>query len=209
MGLSWLPMRTPSCSRRHGTVYFARLGDLDRGLCQLQQASIGLPLKPLVWCFLAEAHFLARDFARAASVSTEALQLHPNCWYLHRMAATAFAILGDYIQALRHLRLAKLLYPEADLLLGAIAYVHALAGWRDRAVGLLTRIIETPAGQHAPLISLATVQAALGDRDRALDSIEGACAGHEWYIAGLKRDGCLDPLRTDPRFRRVLSQLGI
>lgn len=44
----------------------------------------------------------------------EALQLHPNCWYLHTTAARALMMLGDYAEALRHLRLAKLLCPEPD-----------------------------------------------------------------------------------------------
>ena len=80
---------------------------------------------------------------------------------------------------------------------------------RDHAVRLLTRIVERPAGGHASFVSLAMIQAALGDKDRALDSIEAACGAHEWYIPALKRDFCVDPLRTDPRFRRVLSLVGI
>ena len=191
-------------------VCFARLGDLDRGLRQLRQASLAFPLSPHVWYFLAEAHHLARDFSRTAAVTTEALQLHPNCWYLHTTAARALTMLGDYTEALRHLRLAKLLCPEPDFdLVGAVAYVHAVAGRRDHAVRLLTRIVERPAGGHASFISLAMIQAALGDKDRALDNIEAACGAHEWYIPALKRDCCVDPLRTDPRFRRVLSQVGI
>jgi tetratricopeptide (TPR) repeat protein len=193
----------------HGS-YLARLGDIDRGLRQLQHASLALPLYSLVWNFLAEAHFLARDFTAAAAVSTEALELHPNCWYHHTMAARALTMLGEYTDALRHLRLAKLLYPETDLgFVAAIAYVHAVAGRRDRAVRLLKRILVEQDGQHASLLSLAMVLAALGDKSRALDNIERACAVHEWYISGLKRDCCVDPLRTDPRFRRVLSQVGI
>jgi tetratricopeptide (TPR) repeat protein len=186
------------------------VGHLDRGLSQLRQACLAFPLSPHVWYFLAEAYHLARDFSRTAAVSTEALQLHPNCWYLHATSARALTMLGDYPEALRHLRLAKLLCPEPDFdLLGAVAYVHAVAGRRDRAVNLLSRIVERPAGGHVSSISLAMIQAALGDKDRALNNIEAACAAHDWYIPALKRDCCVDPLRTDPRFRSLLSRVGI
>jgi len=69
-----------------GGLHLALLGDLDRGLRGLKQATSGLPLEPLVWYFLAQAYYLARDFTRAAAATTEALELHPNCWYLHAMA---------------------------------------------------------------------------------------------------------------------------
>jgi tetratricopeptide (TPR) repeat protein len=160
--------------------------------------------------FLIEALYLAADRKGAAVVVAEALQLHPNHWFLHVTAARVIATLGDYPEALRHMRLADLLYPNPDLsLLGGTAYIHALAGRKEESLELLAQISSRAAGEYVPGITLAAVHAALGDKDRAVDHIERACAGNEWYISGLKRDCCMDPLRTDPRFRRVLSQVGI
>jgi tetratricopeptide (TPR) repeat protein len=191
-------------------LYLSRLGDLDRGLRQLRRVSIALPLNPHVWYFLAEAYYLARDFTHSAAVSAEALDLHPHSWYLRMVAGKALTMLNDYPEALRQLRLARLLCPEAEPdLIGAIAYVHALTGRRDRAAVLLRRMLASPGGRNPSRISLAIVQAALGDKNRAIDNIGGACAEHDWYMAGLKRDCFLDPLRVDSRFRRVLSQTGM
>jgi DNA-binding winged helix-turn-helix (wHTH) protein len=191
-------------------VCSARVGDLDRGLSQLRHASAAFPLSTHVWFFLAQAHYLARDFSASAAVTTEALQLHPNCWYLHEMAARPLTVLGEYAAALKHLRLAKLLCPEVGFVLsGSIACVHAIAGRKDRAVRLLAQIVETPAGKHLPFTSLALIHAALGDRDRALDDIEAACGAHEWHLPGFKRDCGVDQLRSAPRFRAALSQAGI
>ena len=123
------------------------------------------------------------------------------------MIAKALTMLGEYSPALKHLRLAKLLHPGPNLsILGGIAHVYALMGMRDRATRLLTRIAARAAGQHASLIN---VHLALGDKQRALASLEGACAGHEWYVAGLKWDCSLDALRTDARFRTILSRIGV
>jgi DNA-binding winged helix-turn-helix (wHTH) protein len=190
-------------------VYLARLGDLDRGLQQLHQASRAFPLFPYYWYFLAEALHLARDFTGSVAASEEGLQLHPHCWYLHATAARPLAILGEYGAALQHLRLARVLCPETESgIIGAIAWVHAIAGKRDRAVRLLTRLNEKPSGGHS-FTSLAIIHAALGNTHRALDHMEAACAAHEWHIAALKRDRCVDGLRTTPRFRATLSRAGI
>jgi len=191
-------------------VYFARLGDLDRGLHQLHQASQAFPLSPHVWFFLVEALYLARDFTGSVATSEEGLRLHPHCWYLHATAARPLALLGEYAAALQHLRLARVLCPEAESgIIGAIAWVHATAGKRDRAARLLARIKETPGGGHLPFTSLAMTHAALGDTHRALDYMEAACAAHEWYIPALTRDRCVDGLRTAPRFRATLSGAGL
>jgi hypothetical protein len=191
-------------------VYFARLGDLDRGLHQLHQASQAFPLSPHVWFFLAEALHLARDFTSSVAASEEGLQLHPHCWYLHAAAARPLAILGEHASALQHLRLARVLCPEAESgIIGATAWVHAMAGKRDRAARLLTRLKATPAGGHLPFTSLTMIHAALGDTHRALEHMEAACAAHEWFIPALKRDRCVDGLRAAPRFRATLSRAGI
>src|SRR5262249_46602271 len=112
--------------------------------------------------------------------------------------------------ALQHLRLARVLCPDAESgIIGAIAWVHAMAGKRDRAARLLTRLEEMPAGGHLPFTSLSMIHAALGNTHRALDHIEAACASHEWFIPALKRDRCVDGLRTAPRFRAALSRARI
>jgi tetratricopeptide (TPR) repeat protein len=191
-------------------VYFARLGDLDRGLHQLHQASQGFPLSPHVWFFLAEARYLARDFTGSVAASEEGLQLHPHCWYLHGTAARSLTILREYAAALQHLRLARVVCPEAESgIIGAIAWVHAMAGNRDRASRLLARIEETPARAHLPFTSLAMIYAALGDTHRALDHMEAAGAAHEWFLPAVTRDRCVDGLRSAPRFRAILSRAGL
>ena len=191
-------------------VYFARLGDLNRGLGQLRTATWTFPLSPHVWFFLAEALYLARDFTGCAAASEEGLQLHPHCWYLHGAAATALATLGEYTPALRHLRVAKLLCPEAERsILGGIAWVHALAGNRDRGARLLARIKAMPQGGYVSFSDLSMIHAALGDPQGALDNIEAACSAHEWYLPALVRDPRMDRLRRAPRFRATLSRAGI
>jgi DNA-binding winged helix-turn-helix (wHTH) protein len=183
------------------------LGDANRGLQQLKQASFACPLFPHIWYFLVEAHLLSRDFYGAAVSSGAALELHPHCWYLHEGAAKAATMLGEYKKALRHLRLARLLSPEAEpRLLAAAAYVHAVAGNKDHAARLLARVPEKSRHGRVSYISLATAQAALGDKHHAVQNIEAAFAEREWFAPALKRDCAVDTLRADSRFRSLLAR---
>ena len=191
----------------HGS-YLSRAGDIDRGIQELQQANSVRPLSPAIWSLLSYSHFLARDFTKSASVSKEALQLHPNCWYLYEALSNALTMLGEYRAALRYLRLATLLNPVPNRwLIGNKAYLYVLTGRTGQAATLLTRM-QSRNGHHIPSISVAAAQAAMGDTDGALESIERACAARDLFVSSLGRDGRLDCLRTRPRFRRILAQTG-
>jgi len=53
----------------------------------------------------------------------------PNCWYIHAMAGKALTNACDYSEAMRHLRMAKLLHPEDAGLVAAIAWVTP---WQEK-----------------------------------------------------------------------------
>jgi len=78
MHVSWLLVARKLIAEAWDGSILRWLGDLDRGLRQLQHVSAGLPLEPLLSYCLAEAYILARDFTRAADASRDALELHPN-----------------------------------------------------------------------------------------------------------------------------------
>jgi len=190
--------------------YLVERGEQEKGLQRLGWANAACPLSPFLWRFLAEAHFLARDFSGCVAVSRKALQLHPHCWLLHRALGRALTALGEYGQARRCYRRATLLYnaPQAGLL-AELAYLDAAAGRKDSAGRMLGRL-RLPAGrQDVSLVAIAQIHAALGDKDRALDCLEQACANRDWALSALKQDYRLDPVRSERRYRKVLTEVGI
>ena len=190
--------------------YLVERGELENGLQRLRWANAAYPLSPFISRFSADAHFLARDYSGCVEVSRKALQLHPHCWLLYRELGRALTALGEYGEARRYYRRAMLLYnaPQTGLL-AELAYLGAAGGNKDSAGKLLDRL-QSPAGrQHVSFVSMAQIYAALGNKDRALGCLEQACANRDWALSALKQDYRLDPLRTDPRYRRVLTQVGI
>jgi tetratricopeptide (TPR) repeat protein len=185
-------------------------GDMEKGLQRLRWASAACPLSPFIARFLAEAHFLARDFSGCLAVSREALQLHPHSWLLYRTSGRALTALGEYGEARRHYRRARLLYNAPQIgLLAELAYLEAAAGNQDSARGLLERLHSSSNCEHVPLVSIAQIHAALGNKDRALECLEQACVNRAWSVSGLKQDIRLDPVRSTYRYRRVLAEVGI
>jgi DNA-binding winged helix-turn-helix (wHTH) protein/Tfp pilus assembly protein PilF len=190
--------------------YLVERGELEQGLQRLRSAHAACPLSPFISRFLAEGHFLARDFSGCAAVSRHALRLHPHSWLHYRVLGRALTALGEYGQARRYYRRATLLFntPQTGLL-AEIAYLDAVAGNRAAACNLLERLQLPPGRQHVPFVSIARIHAALGNRDRALDCLEQACVDRDWSLSALKQDSRFDSLRSAQRFRRVLTQVGI
>ena len=59
-----------------------------------------------------------------------------------------------------------------------------------------------------PSIDAASVFAALGDRDRALDILEQAVDQRAPRVLFLRMDPRFDPLRSQPRFDRLIDRMG-
>jgi len=55
---------------------------------------------------------------------------------------------------------------------------------------------------------MATVYAALGDKEQALKNLEHAIETGDKYLVWLKLDPRLDGLRSDPRFQKILRRAG-
>jgi hypothetical protein len=56
---------------------------------------------------------------------------------------------------------------------------------------------------------VATVYAALGEKDAAFAELEKAYQAHDWFIQRLRSDPYMDPLRDDPRFKDMVRRLGL
>ena len=62
---------------------------------------------------------------------------------------------------------------------------------------------------HVSPYNVATVYAALGDRDQAFTWLEKAYEGRSWYATVLHVDPDLDNLHSDPRFTDLVRRIGI
>ena len=49
----------------------------------------------------------------------------------------------------------------------------------------------------------------LGDKDKAFAALEQACDERSDYLVYLRSEPWADPLRSDPRFAKLLKKLGL
>lgn len=61
----------------------------------------------------------------------------------------------------------------------------------------------------SPFSGIATIYAALGEKDKAFDALGKAYELRDAWMPFLKADPFMDPLRSDPRFNALLVRLGL
>src|SRR5262249_39787765 len=89
-----------------------------------------------------------------------------------------------------------------------LALAYARAGQRDAAEATLQQLLSTREGYVIPYF-VATVHAALGNKEQAFAWLEKNYAERSGYLVWLKTDPRMDSLRADPRFADLLRRVGL
>jgi len=88
--------------------------------------------------------------------------------------------------------------------------LKAVWGKRDEALKLLDEALDLRRrGHYVSPYHLGIVYASMGETDVAIESLEAAPGERDQYLFLTGVDPRLDSLRSDPRFRELLGQLGL
>jgi tetratricopeptide (TPR) repeat protein len=134
------------------------------------------PLSMQMNIITAQTYMQAHHFDAAEAQLKRALQINPNAFVPH------------------------LIEP-----LARIGHLLALRGESARArevLGELARISKT---RYVPPYNVALVHAGLDEKDKAFRLLDRACQERDVRLVFLRVDPVWDPLRSDPRFRNILS----
>jgi tetratricopeptide (TPR) repeat protein len=121
-----------------------------------------------------------------------------------------YLLLGESYEALGNLpRALELLQKARDLggnpwVVASIARVQAEAGRPEDARRIFRELVSGRDTAYVQAYALATVQARLGERDRAFELLEESFRDRTEDMCMLRIDPRVDPLRSDPRFASLM-----
>ena len=90
---------------------------------------------------------------------------------------------------------------------GVLGHAYAVAGRRTDAERLLGELTATATNEASPAFQIAQILTGLGERGRALDWLERAHRERSLWMAWLRVDPFLRPLRSEPRFQALLRKM--
>ena len=74
---------------------------------------------------------------------------------------------------------------------------------------LLAELLEISKRRYVSPAAIASIYAALGDKDQAFAWLEKADAARDGILVRLKVDARYDNLRSDPRFADLMGRVGL
>jgi DNA-binding winged helix-turn-helix (wHTH) protein/tetratricopeptide (TPR) repeat protein len=186
-------------------LFLALSGDLEAARREMARAREADPLSLVASTVSAFVHSLAREHGVELALARRAAELEPGRFVAHWCLGLALVHAGLFEEAIGAHRRAVELTEGSPVMKPVLAWTLARAGRGAASRGLLAEIEE--GGGYASPYQLATVLAALGDRDAALEALARAADTRDPWVTLLRVDPMLDPLRDDPRLAALVGRI--
>jgi tetratricopeptide (TPR) repeat protein len=142
----------------------------------------------------------------AIAQAERTLELDPNFPPAHLQLARVYLAQEQHAKAIGELQKAVELAGRIPSNQGLLAYAYAKSGRREKALRLIHEFQER--WPHEPA-SMALAYVGLGQLEQAFRWLDQAVEMHDRFLTFIIFDPLLAPLRSDPRFSRVLSRMGL
>ena len=186
--------------------FLSKMERSEEALAEIKRAREIEPLSPFINTF--EAWFLA---ARQPDAAMErvgiAIDLDPNFFFAHWIAAEIYKGKKMYPESIAESRLAKSLSPHQTWSDVGLAYTFVETGQLNESRAILNEMLRLSETRWVPPYHIALVYNALGETDQALAWLEKGYQHRDPKMALLKEERWKN-LRGDPRFQDLLRRVG-
>ena len=189
--------------------YLTSLNRLDEALASVSKALDLDPMSMVVNTNVGWTLQFAGRAREAMEAYRAALALDHGYVQAHQRLADALVQLGRMEEALEEAQAVSRLTGGSPPSLAAVAGIHAMAGRRREAEEVLRKLVAMRTHQYVSPWAIAMLYMKLGDHDAAFAWLERAREERSNGLAYLLRWWELDPLRGDPRYRALLSRVGL
>jgi serine/threonine-protein kinase len=186
---------------RYGLV-LALQGRFDDALSQLRLAESLDPQSARIGWVLASILYWARRYDAAIAEARRILEIDPQYPWAYYTLGQCYAETGKLNEAIEA-------FLRPGIPRGNLGNVYARAG-RIAEIRKLLAGIEKAARETGKTnsVGMAMIYSGLGDVDHAIDQLEKAYEDRGW-LGTLKVAPVWDPLRSDPRFDKLLKKVGL
>lgn len=189
-------------------LYLAERGDLERAVSEAARAQELDPLSTDSSSYLASVLYWSRKNTAAMDQVQKTLDFDSTYFPAQITKAWILEAEGRPAEAVAACEKAKSL-ADTSWTAAALGRALALAGKREEAKQALEQLKQRSEREFVPGYDVATIYAALGQKDEAFAELEKAYNQRAEWLGYLKVDPQLDTLRSDPRFRDLLRRLAL
>src|SRR5262245_662374 len=190
-------------------TYLSAMGRHEEAIAEITRAQELDPLSITIGLDVARTFYFARQYDRTIEESLRALEMDPTFYRIGDWLEMAYERKGDYDKALdAHLKALEVRGARLETM-SELKKIYASSGWNGYLRKRL-QLMEAEAGKrHPSSYAMARIYARLGDKDQSLEWLQKAYDKHSDYLVLLKVDPLFDALGSDPRFTKLLRDIGL
>ena len=197
----------------HAHQWYSQLlcqrGRFEAGLSEANRAHILDPLNLVYGIDIGYRLYWARRYSEAIPPIRKTLELSPDFRVAHRFLGQVYEQSGMQASALEELQRAAELSNHNPIDLAALGHAYAVSGQSLKAGQILRELKQLSGKRYVSGYDFALIYAGMGEKDKALESLQRAFQEHSTWMLHLKVDPRLDSLRPDPGFQDLLQRVGL
>ena len=184
--------------------FLGRMGRRQEAAVQKDRAAELEPYEP----FFAARVRGGGDLDKSLERILYAIDLNPNFYFSHSMAAGIYSQRKEYDKAIEEARLSKKLSPDQTWSDVILCNIYVNAGRPEEARAILDQLLLRLKSRFVPPSHIAMVYNNVGDKERALGWLEKAYDIRDPKLTFLKTTNWKD-VEDDPRFQDILRRVGL
>jgi DNA-binding winged helix-turn-helix (wHTH) protein/tetratricopeptide (TPR) repeat protein len=185
-------------------VFLAFMGRFDEALAEIRRAETLDPVSLSIASQVALVLLCARRYAEAQAQARRTLELDADSVEARFYLAMAYQLQGRPREAIPIYRGLPAENPDFRAML---AHACGTAGDGEQARAIIAGLVAESESSYVAPFWLAVAQLGTGDVEQALASLERACDDPDDSLLAIKVFPMLDPIRSEPRFQRVLARM--
>jgi serine/threonine-protein kinase len=189
--------------------FLASIGRFDKAITESKRTQELDPLSLIAKAHLAWIYYFNGKYDLSLERSKKAIELDPTFFVARRYAGLAYQQKGQYDEAIAELQKAVSLSSGSSLTKAELANIYGAAGKRAEAEQILAELTDQSKRNQVSAYLFALIYVGLGEKDKALDSLEQAYEERAEFLVYLNVDPRMQSLRSDPRFGDLLSRIGL
>jgi serine/threonine protein kinase/tetratricopeptide (TPR) repeat protein len=196
-----------STARQWHAWFLLAMGRLDEAQAEIRAAVELDPASVSIRRSVGWLQYYAHQYEASLESLRRALAMDPTAEETHRLLGLVYLERGRYDDAVASFNEALALSQNQAMALSGLGVVAARRGRLEEAGEFLQQIQDRGRTRYVSPVALTRLYAALGNIAAAFEGLEQAYRDRRGWLAYLKVEPALDPLRPDPRFHRLMERM--
>jgi serine/threonine-protein kinase len=194
----------------HWYAHYLMAADrIEEALAESNRAYDLSPIDPEMGVHLQWHYFMTGDYDQVILQGRKILEFDPTFNETHLYLGLAYEQKAMYQDAIIELETAVHLSGGRVIAKSSLGHAYAISGKRDAALKVLTELRDSSKQRYISSYDFAMLYLGLGNKDQAMARLEKAYQEGSYWLFTLKCEPRLYPLRSDPRFQRLLHRVGL